>query len=168
MANNIILIGFMGSGKSTLSDWIKNNYNKAKLDTDDYIVELEKRSINEIFATDGEEYFRKLETSVLKRLLDDNITDTIISVGGGLPIKEENGMLLKKLGKVVYLKAGVDVLVNRLKNDKSRPLLQGGELKEKIENLMQKREKIYEDRADLIIDTTGLSLKEIYNEICKN
>ncbi len=166
MKKNIILIGFMGSGKTTFGKWISTSKGFDMIDTDDYIVEKEGRSINDIFTQQGEPYFRSLETAVIKELIDKNIYNTVFSVGGGLPVKEENGDLLRGLGTVVYLKAGEDELVRRLNGDKSRPLLQGGDLRERIRGLMEARADIYEARADLIIETEGLSFEEMYERIC--
>lgn len=162
---NIILIGFMGCGKTTFGKWIEQNRTRRFIDTDDFIVEHQKCSINDIFAEHGEEYFRNLETDCLRRLLSEKISDTVISVGGGLPLREENGRLLKKLGTVVYLRARVDTLVKRLSHDNTRPLLAGGNVEQKITELMQKRADIYETRADIIIDTDDGSFEKMFERI---
>lgn len=164
---NLILIGFMGSGKSTLGRYLNKTKNRGFLDTDEYIEKEQQRSISDIFATDGEEAFRDMETKLIKKLLIDNYRDTVFGLGGGMPIREENGELLKQLGTVVYLRATVDTLVGRLSGDDKRPLLKGGDLREKIENLMAKRAAIYEKRADLIIDTDDLELDDVYERICE-
>ncbi len=161
---NIILIGFMGSGKSSLGKWMSANAGFGFLDTDEYIEEKEKRTINEIFAADGEEYFRNLETGTVRELTGE-LENTVISVGGGLPIREENQVNLKKLGKVIYLRAKPETLIERLKGDESRPLLKGGNLEDKINSLMSARSEIYEKAADIIVDTDGLTLEYIYNDI---
>lgn len=166
MKKNIILIGFMGSGKTTFGKWISNSQSRAMIDTDDYIEEKAGMSINDIFAKHGEAYFRNLETEVIKELITENVSDTVFSVGGGLPIKEENGALLKELGTVVYLYTDEDALVKRLMGDTKRPLLQGGDIREKIRSLMKARADIYEARADLILDTEKLSFEEMYERIC--
>lgn len=162
---NIILIGFMGSGKTTFGGWLEKTEGKARVDTDEYIVAREGRSINDIFETEGEEYFRKLETEVLREFADRGMDNTVISAGGGLPVREENGVLLKKLGSVVYLRAETDTLVKRLKADRTRPLLRGGNLRQRIEKLMEQREEIYKQRADLILDTDRLTFEEMYERI---
>lgn len=160
---NIILIGFMGSGKTSFGKWLCNHTGMSFIDTDEEIVKLENRSINDIFATDGEEYFRDLETKLLESLL--SVDNSIISMGGGTPIREQNGELLKKLGTVVYLRTTVSTLCKRLSRDKSRPLLAGGNLREKITSLMDKREHIYVQRADVIIDTDNKRFEDIYEGI---
>ena len=159
--NNIILIGFMGSGKSTLGTYMENK-GYILIDTDECIEKDMGTPISEIFATKGEEYFRNLETEFIRTLIDKKTDKAVVSVGGGLPMREENRTLLKALGKVVYLRTTVDTLVNRLTGDTKRPLLQGGDLRQKITALFEKREEIYENLADVIIDTDNCSLEEIY------
>ncbi len=163
---NIILIGFMGCGKTTCGKWIANNKPFDFIDTDQYIVDKERRSINEIFDHEGEPYFRRLETIVLKELLvSKDVRQKVFSVGGGLPITKENRPLLKQLGYVVYLRTSIDELVKRLNKDTQRPLLAGGNVRDKIISLMEKRKDIYEQIADKIIDTDGKDIKHIYEEI---
>ncbi|MBQ4282773.1 MAG: hypothetical protein IJB96_02465, partial [Lachnospira sp.] len=100
---NIVLIGFMGCGKTTLGRFISTNKGYKFVDTDDIIVEKQGRSINDIFAMEGEAYFRQLETDTIKEMLG-SVSDTVISVGGGLPVREENQGLLRELGLCVYLR----------------------------------------------------------------
>ena len=163
--NNIILIGFMGSGKTTFGRWIEKNHGMKLIDTDSLIAEQEKKSINDIFAEHGEEYFRNLETECVRALNEQNTSNTVVSVGGGLPLCEVNGEELRRLGTVVYLRARVDTLVKRLSHDKSRPLLAGGNVEAKIKDLMSRRASIYEERADLIIDTDDMSFERMYGRI---
>ncbi len=161
---NIVLLGFMGCGKTTLGRFISNSKGFEFVDTDDMIVEKEGRSINDIFATEGEAYFRQLETDVIKGMIG-SVSNTVISVGGGLPVKEENRALLRELGLCVYLRTSKAELVRRLKGDKSRPLLAGGDVEKKIDDLMSKRKDIYESTAELIVDTDGLSKAKIVDTI---
>lgn len=165
--NNIILIGFMGSGKSTVGKFVANNNNMKQIDTDWYIESKQNRKISEIFETDGEEAFRRMETDCIKELLKNVDNKYIVSVGGGLPMKEENRGLLHQLGTIVYLKAEISTLEKRLSGDKKRPLLQGGELHDKIASLMEKRESVYEELADIIVQTDNKSFEDIENEIKK-
>lgn len=164
---NIILIGFMGSGKSTVGKYIAQNNNMKQIDTDWYIEKSQKRKISEIFDTDGEEAFRQMETECIQELLDMHEEIYVVSVGGGLPMREENRQLLHKLGIIVYLKAEISTLENRLSGDKKRPLLQGGNLHDKIASLMEQRESVYEEMADIIVQTDNKSFCEIENEIKK-
>lgn len=162
--SNIILIGFMGCGKTTFGTWIAKNKQMEFCDTDEYIVKKENMSINDIFKEKGEPYFRNLETEVIKELTG-TLDNAVISVGGGLPLKEENRILLKKLGKVVYLRASVEELTRRLAHDTTRPLLAGGNVKEKITKLMEARLTYYLDAADVVVDTEHRDFEEIYQEI---
>ena len=124
-------------------------------------------TISEIFATKGEEAFRDMETETVKEL-SDTLDNCVISVGGGLVLREVNRELLRKLGTVVYLKASEEELCKRLSKDTKRPLLQGGGLHEKIHNLMEQREDIYLDAADMIVDTQKMSFEQMYTAIIKN
>lgn len=162
--NNIILIGFMGSGKSTFGRWIARTHAMELLDTDEYIEKKYNKRIKDIFSESGEEVFRDMETQVVKELTD--ICDNcVISVGGGLPVREVNRRLLKELGEVVYLETSEDELIKRLSKDTSRPLLSGGNLREKIENLMAVREALYKDAADIIVKTDGRRFEDMYADI---
>ena len=162
--HNLVLIGFMGCGKTTLGKWISQNASMSFYDTDDYIVSKQNREIIEIFATDGEEYFRDLETETLKQM-NERFRDSVISVGGGLPLREENRELLKNLGIVIYLRTTQDTLVKRLGDDTKRPLLAGSDIRSKIQELMIQRESIYENTAQIIVDTDDRTYGQIYNEI---
>ena len=156
MLDNIILIGFMGCGKTTFGTWIAKNKKMDFCDTDALIVEKEKKSINDIFSENGEPYFRELETEIVKDLIKSR-HNTVVSVGGGLPLKPENRELLKKLGTVVYLRTSVEELTKRLAGDTTRPLLAGGNI----------RLSDYLDAAEVIIDTDGRSFDEMYENILK-
>ena len=164
--DNIILIGFMGSGKSTVGIKLSYRLRHAMEDTDKLIEKEEGRTISEIFATDGEAYFRNLETECLKKLIQ-TANQKIISVGGGLPIREENHALLKKLGTVVYLRAKAETIYERVKHDTSRPLLQGDDPKGKIKTLMAQRADIYEKASDVIIDVDDKDFDTIIDEIVR-
>ncbi|MCM1388619.1 MAG: shikimate kinase [Bacillus sp. (in: Bacteria)] len=161
---NIILIGFMGSGKSTVGIKLSYHLRRALEDTDKLIEKEEGRTISKIFRDDGEPYFRNLETECLKKLIQ-TTDDKIISVGGGLPMRKENHELLKKLGTVVYLRATPETIYERVKHDTSRPLLQGGNPQEKIRTLLRERTPIYEQAADFIVDVDNKDFEEILEEI---
>lgn len=163
--NNIILIGFMGSGKSTLGKYLANNNGMTQIDTDWYIENKENRKISDIFEKDGEDAFRQMETECIRELLAKADKRYIVSVGGGLPMREVNRELLHELGTIIYLKAEIETLEKRLSGDKKRPLLQGGNLHDKIASLMEKREAVYEELADIIVKTDNRSFEDIENEI---
>lgn len=164
MSNNIILIGFMGAGKTTIGKKIAKIRQWEFVDTDLYIEEKAGIRISDIFAQKGEEYFRQLETDTLIDLLK-NTTNTIISVGGGLPLREENRKLLHQLGKILYLKATADTIYDRVKGDTTRPLLRSDNPKERIKILMAERESIYMDTADNVIITDEKNISSIAGEI---
>lgn len=164
---NVILIGFMGCGKTTVGLRLSYRLRRTVIDTDKEIEREEKRTISDIFATDGEPCFRDMETACLKRLLE-NTDGQIISVGGGLPVREENRQLLRELGQVFYLRAKGETIYERLKGDITRPLLQGDDPMTKIETLLKERDSYYRAAADVVITVDGKSFGEILNEIEEN
>lgn len=164
MSDNIILIGFMGSGKTTIGAALSDQLNRPFLDTDELIERQEGRSITDIFAAEGESYFRRKETEVLKRLSEDSV-ERIISVGGGTPLREENRKLLHRIGKVVYLKVSPETVYERIKGDIARPLLQGGNPMEKIRELLRARGRLYEEAADIVITGDGKTPGRVSEEI---
>lgn len=161
--NGIVLIGFMGAGKTTIGRLLAKETQLAHLDFDDLIVEEIQMTIQEYFDRFGEEAFRKRETEVLARSLD---LRHIISTGGGIVLKEENRQLLKQMPKVVYLKTEADELVKRLKADQKtiRPLVVSKSPAE-IKDVYLPRVPFYEESAGVIIDTTGKTPAEIVAEI---
>lgn len=163
---NIVLIGFMGSGKTTVGKALSAKCGKEFLDTDALIEAKEGCKISEIFAKEGEGHFRKLENAVLKSLLE--AKDKIISTGGGIVAYPDNLRLLKKTGKVVYLRVKPETVVTRLEGDESRPLLMGDDKLSKIEKLLSSRRALYEEAADTIIDADCLLAEEIVDFIVKD
>lgn len=161
---NIVLIGFMGCGKTTVGIRLSYRLRRAMEDTDKLIEKEEGRTITEIFRTEGEAFFRELETKCLKKLIS-TAKNMIISVGGGLPVREENHALLKKLGTVVYLRANAETIYERTKHDTSRPLLQGDDPRGKIRMLLDVRKAVYENAADVVIDVDGKDFDTILDEI---
>lgn len=164
MKNNIILIGYMGCGKTTLGKKVSFREKIALLDTDKMIEQKQGKAVYEIFDTEGETAFRQMETDCLKEIR--GYSDRyIISVGGGLPLKEENRMLLKELGTVLYLRARPDTIYERLKNDTTRPLLRGDDPAGKIRTMIEVRGPVYEEAADAVIDVDEKSYEAIIGEI---
>ena len=170
---NIVLTGYMGSGKSTVGKRLAEKLGMSFIDTDEEIVRREGRSINEIFSDVGEEGFRKIETEVLSSLAKENAINTegtVFATGGGIVTRKENMSLLKELGKVFYLKADEETTFNRVKDDSSRPLLSSESLEElrlKIRNMLRERKGYYELTADIIINTSGRTVEDIVEEIAK-
>lgn len=163
---NIVLIGFMGSGKTTVGQALSEKCGREFLDTDALIEAEEGRKISEIFAKEGEGHFRKLEYAALKSLLE--VKDKIISTGGGIVTYPDNRGLLKKAGKVVYLRVKPETVVKRLEGDESRPLLMGDDKLSKVENLLSSRKAMYEEAADIIIDVDYLLVEETVGLIVKD
>lgn len=162
--NNIILIGFMGSGKTTVGIKLSYHMRRVLIDTDKEIEKQQEREISEIFAKEGEAYFRKLETELLKEMIGSE-HERIISTGGGLPVRPENRLLLKKLGTVVYLKPSPETVYERLKGDTKRPLLQCADPLTRIRELMAEREEAYADAADMTVNVDNKTFEEIIEEI---
>lgn len=164
--NSIVLIGFMGCGKTSVGVKLSYRMRMPVVDTDKLIEQQEKRSVSKIFADEGEQYFRVLETKLLETL-SERPYKYIYSVGGGTPVKAENRKLLKKIGTVVYLRIRPESVCERLKNDTTRPLLQCDNPLERIRNLMNDRKNAYESCADIIIDVDDLSIDSIIDQIVK-
>lgn len=162
---HLVLIGFMGSGKSTYGRLIANKLGYSFVDTDNYIERKEGRSISDIFSDDGEEYFRNLETEVLKELLEES-EPQVLSLGGGTPLREENRELLKG-GYTIFLKITAEDAYERLKGDTERPLLQVADPKAKIAELLSMRNPVYEAVADYVLDEKNKSLDDIFYELSK-
>lgn len=164
MKDNIILIGFMGSGKTSVGIKLSYQMKRTMIDTDKWIEQKQKMTVSEIFAASGEEAFRRMETECLKELIK-TADRQIISVGGGLPMREENHGLLKELGRVVYLKVTPEAVYERLKNDTTRPLLQVEEPMERIRTLLDGRAPVYEKCADVVVEASDKSFEEIIEQI---
>ena len=164
MKHNIILIGFMGSGKSTVGIRLSYLLRMPVVDTDKLIEKRAGKRISDIFAEDGEEAFRRQEQECLYSLMAEK-GRKIISTGGGLPLRRENREALKKLGCVVYLKASPETIYERVKNDTARPLLQTEHPEKRIEELLSEREALYASAADIVIEVDGKGFQEIIQEI---
>ncbi len=162
--NHIILIGFMGSGKTSVGKRLAETLHLSFLDTDEEIEKTSGMKISDIFAKYGEAYFRERETETLKNLLQDT-QRKVISVGGGLPVQERNQPYLKQMGTVVFLEASEQTLLERLQGDTTRPMLKGADLRERIHTLMQERKAAYDKTADCHIQTDHKKFEEIIEEI---
>lgn len=163
----VVLIGFMGSGKSTVGKELAKALEYHFLDTDSYIENNAKMSIGEIFAKHGEQYFRNLETETIKNLME-STEEAVVSTGGGLPLREENADILKKNGFVVYLRVKASTVEERLKGDTTRPLLQGENVSKKIADLLEYRDPIYEYGAHMVLDVDGKAVDQIVEDIIRN
>ena len=161
---HVILIGFMGSGKSTVGYRLSYRLKKCLIDTDKLIEQKEKMTISNMFAEKGEAYFRGKETEYLNSLFHE-LGSRVLSLGGGTPIREENRAIIKQLWKVFYLKASPDTIYERVKHDTKRPLLQCENPRERIEELLKERDPIYESVADIVICVDGKNMQEVVQEI---
>ena len=165
---HLIMIGFMGAGKTSVGIYYAGRHGIPVVDTDQLIEMTTGMSVSDIFARSGEEEFRKKETQMLKYLLDTDDKEfvrTVISVGGGLPMRPENRELLKRLGTVIYLKVKPETVLERLKGDTTRPLLAGSDAKEKVEKLLAYREPFYMEASHGVVDTDGKDFEHIVEEI---
>ena len=160
---NVFLIGFMGSGKSTIASYLAENYGMEIIDMDQLIVEREGMAIPDIFAQKGELYFRDVETSLLIEIQGEQ--NKVVSCGGGVVLREKNIQAMKKSGQVVLLNAKPETILERVKDDDNRPLLRGNKNVQFILDMMGKRQPNYEAAADLVIHTDGKSADEICKEI---
>lgn len=161
---NIVLTGFMGTGKSKIGRRLAKELRMSYLDTDEFIEKREKDSISAIFRKRGEKYFRRLETKIVKEVaLLDNY---VISTGGGVVLREENIRVLKKNAFIICLLASPEVILERTKGDEKRPLLEVNNQKKRIGELLEFRKPYYE-KADLKIDTSTLDSKKVVEEIAK-
>lgn len=161
---NIVLIGFMASGKTSVGKLLAERLGYKFLDTDSLIENKAGAPISLIFESKGEEYFRDMESGILQDILSDT-KDGVISTGGGLPMGPKNRDALKKLGKIVYLKGSQETLVQRLSKDTTRPLLKGEDINKRVAQLLKERSHIYEELANQIILIDGKSISEIVEEI---
>ncbi len=162
----IVLMGFMGAGKTTIGRALAKALSCEMIDTDEQIEREQGRKISDIFAQDGEMVFRDLETELLKRLCNSE-RNFVLSIGGGMPMREQNRALLREIGEVIYLNTSKEEIIRRVSGDKSRPLLQGGALEERVTQLMNAREQIYLQTAHQILTTDKKTVSEIVGEIEK-
>ena len=160
---NIYLIGFMGTGKSTVSGALAERTGMREIEMDEEIVRREGKPIAEIFADEGEAYFRTAETTLLSDL--GKQSGCLVSCGGGVPMREENVQLMKQTGHVVLLTARPATVLERVKGSSERPILNGNMNEAYIRTLMEKRREAYERAADIRVDTDYRSVEEICGEI---
>lgn len=160
---NIFLIGFMGTGKSTIAGGLKDMLGMERVEMDQMIVEEQGMPISEIFDKYGEDYFRDIESRTLIEL--QKRKRTIVSCGGGVVVREENITHMKKSGCIVLLTAEPETVHERVKDSNERPILNSNMSVEHIRSLMDKRKKLYEAAADFTIATDKKSVAQICEEI---
>ncbi|MBX7247019.1 MAG: (d)CMP kinase [Candidatus Sumerlaeaceae bacterium] len=159
MTANAVLIGMMGSGKSTVGRLVAERTGMAFVDLDQMIMDRCGLTITQIFDAGGEAKFREMETEALREILSTN--HTVIATGGGVITKAENRRLLRQIGKVFWLDAPAETLIERIGDDESRPMLRGGDALKRLEQLIVERREHYADASDIHLDTMEYSPEEI-------
>lgn len=159
---NIILIGPMGSGKTTVGKQLAKRLRLDFVDSDHMIEERCGVSISTIFDIEGEEGFRKRETKMLTELCERS--GVVLATGGGAIATEENRILLRK-GFVIYLKTSIETQMARTQKNQNRPLLENVDAEEKLKELMSERGTLYEQEADLIVVSGDRVVSKVVDEI---
>lgn len=162
---NIILIGPMGSGKSTIGNIMAKKLNREFQDSDHYIEDKTGVDIARIFDIEGEQGFRDRETSALSELL--NQDNRVIATGGGTVMRAENQALLRSKGYIIFLDTSINQQMQRLRRDKKRPLLQTENPQERLETLLEERRPIYLELADLAVKTDRRLARKLASDIIK-
>jgi shikimate kinase len=163
--SNIVLVGPMGAGKSTVGKQLASRLSYQFVDTDQIIEEKSGADIPWIFDVEGESGFRVRETAALDSLND--ARNCVVATGGGIVVTPENHYRLSQLGLVIYLTASISQLLNRTSKDKKRPLLQVADPKARISELQASRDPLYRDLADVVLETDGKSSRWVVQQICR-
>ena len=163
MAVNIILIGPMGAGKSSVGKRLAKQLNRKFYDCDKVLEDRTGVAITTIFELEGEQGFRQRETKILQELVE--IDNAVIATGGGAVLFSGNIALLSRNSIIVYLKASVSSQIKRTRHDKKRPLLQTQDRHATLQNLAETRNPIYDRIADIVIDTDAQSINSSIEQI---
>jgi len=162
MKRNIIITGFMGTGKSVVAKQLAGKLKMQFIDMDRIIEEGRGMNIADIFARYGENYFRKQENKLVKELSQKE--NTVIATGGGTLLSSDNARMLGQAGEIVCLYADSQTIYNRVKRKNNRPLLKGENVLSEISRLLEERKKVY-NNFTIKIDTTNLSVQEVVDKI---
>jgi len=162
-ADRIFLVGLMGAGKTTIGKQLAKTLNKQFVDSDREIENHTGASIPLIFELEGEEGFRKREREMIDQLTQRH--DTVLATGGGAVLNEDNRRWLGERGVVVYLHATVEQLLERTRMDRNRPLLQTEDPEARLRELMEIRDPLYREVADIIVDTGSTSVRQVVQEL---
>ena len=163
--SHIVLIGFMGAGKSTVGRLVARQLDRPFLDVDALVERSDGRSVHSIFAEDGEQRFRELEAVALEALL--TTPPSVVACGGGVVLSDSNRAILKRLGTVVYLRVTAAETLARLSGDTTRPLLAGAGGAIAATELLGAREALYGAVADLVVDTVDRTPEEVALEVVR-
>ena len=163
MGSNIILTGFMGTGKSTIGKCIAARLGRKFIDTDALVEQKSGKTIAALFMERGEPYFRTLEQEAIDQVCTEE--GSVVATGGGALVNEENARKLKASGTVICLTATPEIILSRVQGNRDRPLLQSDNPLEKIRTLLAARADTYA-KADLTIDTSGLNVEAVVEKIC--
>jgi shikimate kinase len=159
--NNIVLVGLMGTGKSTVGMALADKMGWKLINTDDYIEEKAGKKITELFSEYGEVHFRERESAAIKEIMDQG--EQVVSTGGGAVLAEVNRVRMLENGYVIALTASLATILQRVGGDQNRPLLQGNK-EERVRTLMEDRKHAY-DFAHLQVATDGLTVEQIVESI---
>lgn len=163
MAGNFILVGLMGSGKTTVGRLLARRLGKRFLDSDHEIEAMTGVKIPTIFEIEGEAGFRVREHEILTSVSAQH--DFVLATGGGIVLREDNRALLRGMGTVIYLRASVDELWQRTRHDRQRPLLQTADPRAKLAELLKIREPMYQDVAHVVIDTSRQNVHTLVDHL---
>jgi shikimate kinase len=162
---NIVLIGFMGAGKSVVAKELAKTLQRKIVSTDELIEKAQKKTIAQIFEEKGESYFRRLEREAVQHIALEE--DLIVDCGGGIVLHPDNIKDLKQNGTLFYIVSTPKIIFERLKNYTDRPLLKGAGPKQKIEELLVLRQPLYRQAADYSVDGDHKTATEVAREILK-
>jgi len=158
----VVLVGFMGSGKSSVGRELSRRFSAPFVDVDEWIESGAECRIRDLFAREGEPAFREREKAALLEVL--RVKGCVIATGGGAFADEENRVLLRSYAPVVYLEAAVETLLERLAGDLGRPLLRGGDREEVVRELLSRREPGYRT-ADVTVHTDGRTVQDVAGQV---
>ena len=164
-SGNIILVGMMGSGKTTVGRLLARQLGKAFIDSDEEILKRTGVTIQHIFDVEGETGFRQRESGIVQELLQRN--DIVLATGGGAVLDEHNRRMMRENGTVVYLKSGVHDLWQRTRHDRSRPLLQTADPRAKLHELFEQRNPLYTETADIVIHTGKQNVQVLLSSLLR-
>jgi len=167
---NLVLIGYRGTGKTVVGRALSERLGRAFFDADDYIEKKAGRTIKEMVAAEGWPFFRAREKEAIRQLSD--LENCVIAPGGGAVMDKDNVAFLGNRGRFVLLKADINTTIQRIQGDEKsseqRPDLLGGDIYEETETLLKERMPVYEDVADISVDTSQLSIDEVVEKIVQH